>query len=134
MTNLKRRQALQAVAVGAGTLALHRPSWAAADPDVIIMGAGLAGLTAALQLEAFGFRVRVLEASNRIGVQLRHLDNWNLRRRLLAARYDELLAGTPATTPPVAPGNEHVYHLYVVRSQQRDALQAHLAAHGIATT
>ncbi len=66
-------------------------------------------------------------------VKLRHLDNWNLRRRLLAARYDELLAGTPVTTPPVAPGNEHVYHLYVVRSQQRDALQAHLAARGIAT-
>ena len=74
MTNLKRRQALQAVAVGAGTLALHRPSWAAADPDVIIMGAGLVGLNASLQLEAFGLRVRVLEASNRIGGRLRTLD------------------------------------------------------------
>ena len=66
-------------------------------------------------------------------VELRHLDDWNLRRRLLATRYDELLAGTSVTTPPVAPGNEHVYHLYVVRSKQRDALQAYLADHGIAT-
>ena len=66
-------------------------------------------------------------------VKLRHLDDWNQRRRMLAARYDELLAGTCVTTPTVAPGNEHVYHLYVVRSQQRNSLQAHLAAHGIAT-
>ena len=51
----------------------------------------------------------------------------------MAERYDKLLAGTRVTTPTVAPGNEHVYHLYVVRSQQRNALQAHLAAHGIAT-
>ena len=75
MINLKRRQALQAAAVGAGTLALHRPTWAVADPDVIVMGAGLAGLNAALQLEAFGLRVRVLEASNRIGGRLRTLDD-----------------------------------------------------------
>ena len=66
-------------------------------------------------------------------VKLRHLDDWNHRRRMLAARYDELLADACVTTPTVAPGNKHVYHLYVVRSQQRDALQAHLAAHGIAT-
>ena len=75
MIDLKRRQTMQAVAIGAGTLALHRPLWAAADPDVIVMGAGLAGLNAALQLEAFGLRVRVLEASNRIGGRLRTLDN-----------------------------------------------------------
>jgi dTDP-4-amino-4,6-dideoxygalactose transaminase len=64
-------------------------------------------------------------------VKLRRLDAWNQQRQALAARYDELLAGSAVTTPCVAPDNEHVYHLYVVRSRQRDALQAHLARSGI---
>jgi dTDP-4-amino-4,6-dideoxygalactose transaminase len=64
-------------------------------------------------------------------VKLRQLDAWNRQRQALAARYDELLAGLAVATPFVAPGNQHVYHLYVVRSPQRDALQAHLAERGI---
>jgi dTDP-4-amino-4,6-dideoxygalactose transaminase len=64
-------------------------------------------------------------------VKLRRLDGWNRQRQALAARYDELLAGSAVATPFVAPGNEHVYHLYVVRSPRRDALQAHLAERGI---
>ncbi len=66
-------------------------------------------------------------------VKLRRLDVWNRQRQALALHYDELLAGSAVTTPRVAPGNEHVYHLYVVRCQQRDALQAHLDQRGIAT-
>lgn len=66
-------------------------------------------------------------------VKLRRLEAWNRQRQALAARYDELLAGSAVATPFVAPGNEHVYHLYVARCQQRDALQAHLARCGIAT-
>jgi dTDP-4-amino-4,6-dideoxygalactose transaminase len=66
-------------------------------------------------------------------VKLRRLDTWNRQRQALAARYDELLTGSATTTPFVAPANQHVYHLYVVRSQQRDALQAHLARCGIDT-
>ena len=72
MIDSKRRHALQAAAAAA--LVWHRPVWAAADPDVIVLGAGLAGLNAALQLEAFGLRVRVLEASQRIGGRLHTLD------------------------------------------------------------
>ena len=64
-------------------------------------------------------------------VKLRRVDAWNRQRQVLAARYDELLAASAVTTPVVAPGNEHVYHLYVIRSQQRDALQAHLTSRGI---
>jgi dTDP-4-amino-4,6-dideoxygalactose transaminase len=64
-------------------------------------------------------------------VKLRRLDVWNRQRQALAARYDELLAGSAVATPFVAPGNQHVYHLYVVRSPQRDALQAHLTERGI---
>ena len=54
------------------------------------------------------------------------------RRRALAARYRTLLADSPVDVPPECdPG--HVYHLFVVRSRRRDALQAHLAAAGIET-
>ena len=54
------------------------------------------------------------------------------RRRALAALYREQLAGAPIEVPPECdPG--HVYHLFVVRSRTRDALQAHLAAAGIET-
>jgi dTDP-4-amino-4,6-dideoxygalactose transaminase len=54
------------------------------------------------------------------------------RRRSLARLYRELLQDSPVTVPPECdPG--HVYHLFVVRSRRRDALQAHLAARGIET-
>ena len=66
-------------------------------------------------------------------VKLRHLEAGNRRRRQLAQHYDKLLAGSGVQVPAVTAGNEHVYHLYVVRSRQRDRLQAHLANHGIAS-
>ena len=64
-------------------------------------------------------------------VKLRHLDEWNRRRQALAAVYDRALAGSAVTPPTTAPGNEHVYHLYVVRTAARDALQRHLQRCGI---
>jgi len=66
-------------------------------------------------------------------VKLSYLDAWNARRRALAARYDALLAGGGVVTPAVREGCQHVYHLYVVRSQRRDALQVHLKQQGIAS-
>jgi dTDP-4-amino-4,6-dideoxygalactose transaminase len=67
-------------------------------------------------------------------VKLRHLDEWNERRRALAQRYDNTLAGVPGVTVPLtATGREHVYHLYVIRCRERDALKRHLDACGIAT-
>lgn len=64
-------------------------------------------------------------------VKLRHLDRWNGRRRALASHYDRLLATAALVTPPVAMGNEHVYHLYVIRIASRDAVQDHLRRQGI---
>ena len=61
--------------------------------------------------------------------RLPRLRAWTERRRVLAARYRAALAGAPVVVPPECdPG--HVYHLFVVRSQSRDALQAHLSAQG----
>lgn len=66
-------------------------------------------------------------------VKLAHLDEDNTRRRHLAALYDDLLSGCAVARPVEMPYGRHVYHLYVVRSPQRDALRAHLAARGVGT-
>ena len=68
-------------------------------------------------------------------VKLRTLDADNARRRALAARYDERLAGIHGLTLPLADDGERrsVYHQYVVRCAQRDALAEHLQAAGIGT-
>ncbi|HQL23350.1 MAG TPA: DegT/DnrJ/EryC1/StrS family aminotransferase [candidate division Zixibacteria bacterium] len=68
-----------------------------------------------------------------LGVKLRRLDQWNEARRRVAARYDELLRDLPVTTPPVDPEVEPVYHLYVIETERRDALQAFLAERGVPT-
>jgi len=65
-------------------------------------------------------------------VKLRHLDAWNVGRRARALRYDAAFATHPAICPPrVAPGNEHIYHQYTIRVDDRDGLKAHLTAKGI---
>ena len=60
-------------------------------------------------------------------VKLRHLDEWNERRRAVAARYLERLAGVDGLVLPAVPDwAEPVWHLFVVRHPQRDALQERL--------
>jgi len=67
-------------------------------------------------------------------VKLRHLPDWNQRRREAAAALREGLAGSPVVSPaPAAPDSDHVYHLFVVRCAQRDALRDHLDSRGIAS-
>jgi dTDP-4-amino-4,6-dideoxygalactose transaminase len=67
-------------------------------------------------------------------VKLRHLDDGNDRRRRLAALYGELLDGVPGVALPTEEEwAHHVYHLYVIRAERRDALQAHLRAQQIGT-
>jgi len=64
-------------------------------------------------------------------VKLRHLENWNNARRRFAARYDEMLAGTPAIVPYVSPSCTHIFHQYTLRVPQRNALADHLKEEGI---
>jgi dTDP-4-amino-4,6-dideoxygalactose transaminase len=61
------------------------------------------------------------------------LDEWNGRRRQIAAAYSELLDGSAVKAPRAITGVEHVWHLYVVRSSDRSTLQNHLQAHGVNT-
>jgi dTDP-4-amino-4,6-dideoxygalactose transaminase len=69
-----------------------------------------------------------------LNVKLPCLPGWTQARRRVAARYDELLKGVgDLVTPRVAPDRDHVYHLYVIRTERRDALKKHLADAGIAT-
>jgi dTDP-4-amino-4,6-dideoxygalactose transaminase len=69
--------------------------------------------------------------------KLPHLAAWNARRTPLAARYLDQLAPLAATgvitLPFIAAWAEPVWHLFVIRTARRDALQAHLGAHGIGT-
>ena len=69
-----------------------------------------------------------------LNVKLPHLAAWTQARRRVAARYDELLKGVgDIITPKVAPDRDHVYHLYVIRTDKRDALKKQLADAGVAT-
>jgi dTDP-4-amino-4,6-dideoxygalactose transaminase len=65
--------------------------------------------------------------------KLRHLEDWLEARRQHALMYNQLLEGTPVTTPFESPNARHVYHLYVIRAPERDALQAYLKENGIFT-
>lgn len=67
-------------------------------------------------------------------VKLRRLDSDNDRRREIASLYDKGLAGLPKVyLPLVAPDCTHVWHLYVIRHQNREMLADRLAANGVFT-
>jgi dTDP-4-amino-4,6-dideoxygalactose transaminase len=66
-----------------------------------------------------------------LSVKLKQLDRWNDQRRAFAAQFDEGLKGTSLKLPYALPGYRHIYHLYVVETEERDNLQAYLNAQGI---
>jgi dTDP-4-amino-4,6-dideoxygalactose transaminase len=68
-----------------------------------------------------------------LSVRLGYLDAENARRRAIAARYDAELSGLPIGLPAQRAGGEHVFHQYVIRSDNRPALQAALREHGVGT-
>jgi dTDP-4-amino-4,6-dideoxygalactose transaminase len=81
-----------------------------------------------------GFNLRFNDIQAAVGrVLLRRLDAMNDRRRALAAKYESGLAGLPLVLPAERAGARHVYHLYVVRTPERDALARFLKERGIAT-
>ena len=78
-------------------------------------------------------RLDELQASV-LRIKLRHLPAWTAQRQQVAAWYNQHLAGLgDLVLPTVATGATHVYHLYVVRTARREALQQHLAAQGVGT-
>ena len=79
----------------------------------------------------FNSRLDTLQAVV-LNAKLAHLQTWNEARREAARRYDELLARCDGATPPATlPGNEHIWHLYVIRVPRRDEVLQRLHAAGI---
>jgi len=64
-------------------------------------------------------------------IKLRRLDEWNSRRREIAARYRDRLGSMDVVLPVESAGCEHVYHLFVVRCRNRDAVLQRLRGEGI---
>jgi dTDP-4-amino-4,6-dideoxygalactose transaminase len=85
-------------------------------------------------IEGYNGRLDSIQAGW-LSVKLRHLAKWNEARRTHAHRYHELFAEAKDSVviPVEAAWTKGVYHLYVVRVADREALQAHLAEAGIAT-
>lgn len=83
-------------------------------------------------LHGFNSRLDELQAAI-LRVKLNHLDAWNKRRRAIAKRYTDGFTGLPVTTPVTAPGNHHIFHVYAIQSDRRDALQKYLEEHGVPT-
>jgi dTDP-3-amino-3,4,6-trideoxy-alpha-D-glucose transaminase len=82
----------------------------------------------------FGVNSRLDELQAAVlGVRLALLPRWTARRRELARRYREALAGIDTVGVPPERDAGHVYHLFPVRSAAREAMQAHLKARGVET-
>lgn len=83
-------------------------------------------------LRGFNYRMEGFQGAI-LRVKLRHLEQWTERRRAIAQVYDQLLSDMNVETPTEMPWARHIYHVYSVRSKERDALQAALRAEGIQT-
>lgn len=88
------------------------------------------------RIEGYNGRLDAMQAAF-LRIKLRLLDEWNGLRRAAAGRYQELLAPLAASGEIVLPyepeWSQAVYHLYVIRTPDRDALSEHLKEHGVST-
>ena len=84
-------------------------------------------------MEGINSRLDGLQAAI-LQVKLPYLMKWTEARRHVATRYERILRSVgDLVTPKIAPGREHVFHLYVIRTERRDALRKFLTDAGIST-
>jgi dTDP-4-amino-4,6-dideoxygalactose transaminase len=83
-------------------------------------------------LKGYNYRLEGLQGAV-LRVKLRHIEAWTEARRAAAVRYDELLGPAGIPIPHAAPNVRHVYHIYAIRTANRERLQAALQARGIHT-
>jgi len=84
------------------------------------------------ELHGYNSRLDELQAAI-LRVKLPHLRQWNERRAENRPPLHRRPADMPLQLPVTAPDNTHVYHVYAILCQQRDALQEFLAARGVET-
>jgi len=83
-------------------------------------------------LKGFNYRLEGVQGAV-LGVKMKYIEGWTESRRTHAARYSQLLAGSPYR-PSVPPAHlRHVQHVYAVRHPKRDALMAYLNSRGVST-
>lgn len=81
-----------------------------------------------------GFNSRLDEIQAAVlSVKFKYLNGWNKRRREIASTYDSKLKNSRVIIPSEMEYGRHVYHLYVIRTKNRDKLQEYLAGKGIQT-
>jgi dTDP-4-amino-4,6-dideoxygalactose transaminase len=83
-------------------------------------------------LKGFNYRMEGIQGAI-LRVKLRYLEGWTEARGAHAAQYGKLLAGSGVDTPQAMPWARHVYHVYAVRSKQRESLQQALQARDVQT-
>jgi dTDP-4-amino-4,6-dideoxygalactose transaminase len=83
-------------------------------------------------LKGYNFRMEGIQGAV-LRVKLRHLEAWTEARRAAAQRYDKGLAGSGVPTPAAMSEARHVYHIYAIRTTQRQQWQDALQAQGIQT-
>jgi dTDP-4-amino-4,6-dideoxygalactose transaminase len=81
-------------------------------------------------VKGYNYRMDALQGAI-LSVKLRHLDAWTAARRKNAAHYHELLVESGAQIPREMSYARHVYHIYAIRTSQRQLLQQCLSADGI---
>ena len=80
----------------------------------------------------YNFRMEGLQGGF-LAVKLPYLDQGNENRRKAAATYGRLLADSAVVTPEAMPDARHIYHLYVIQSDDREGLKQRLGEQGIET-
>src|SRR5450631_3387410 len=83
-------------------------------------------------LRGFNYRMEGFQGAI-LRVKLRHLEKWTEARRAVVSQYNQLLADAGVERPTEMPWARHVYHVYTLRTEDRDGLQAALQAEGIQT-
>jgi len=84
------------------------------------------------KIKGFNSRLDEIQAALLL-TKLKYLDRWNNLRRRIASAYDRKISNLAVVKPVEAPWGRHVYHLYVVRTRQRDGFKAYLEAKGVQT-